>query len=824
MPRKAHRLMMAAAFGPLALASITVAHAAEAQAPAPDQAAQPDAGANSGLAEIIVTARKRVESAQSVPVAVTAISAQTLVQRDITSIEKIAAATPSLTVGHASNGSAAQVALRGIGSSSTSIGIEQSVATVVDGVYYGQGRVLEEGFFDLAGVEVLKGPQVLFFGKNATAGVISIKTADPTPTWQFRTKASYEFKAQQAQLEGVASGPLTDDLGLRVAVRGTKAWGGYYDNVSQPFAIRYPLSPTPSPTYTSYPTSSNQPGNREFLGRVTLKYQPSSALTDTLKASFDYNKANNSSYNYVAYNCLSGKTQINGYTCGFNFVTHQNNLPAEVAKNFPYAGDGSLYNRYKSAAATNNFNYDLDKVTITNVTNYNWNNNRWLCACEFNSSASSVWATENSSWQAFSNELRVLTHYDSPVNLMAGVLYQKTRRDFAQFVSYSYNNIPSQGINQYQDGTKSSYTRGETISGFAQAIWKIGPQVEFDAGVRYTHETKDSYFIQPYTSPTFIGVWPMGAASQVTAHQVFNNWSPDFSLTYKPLQDVMVYASYKTGYKSGGFSNGGIYSLASANPAADFVFNPETVQGFEGGIKSTLADHQLRLNLNLYSYKYKNLQTDYFDSVKVAFQTLTADATTKGVELEFEFAPRAVSGLNLHGSLNYNDATYSNFPVAPCFGGQSIAEGCNLTTAGTPIAAGGTGSRQNLTGKALGMAPHWTGTIGANYETPVGGNLKAGFNIDTRYSSSYLVSGFGEEFSRNPAYAVLDVGLRLGARDDNWQVALIGKNLTNKQYINGGVDAPLTGSGTGTANAVHADLMGFGALPRTVQISLTKNF
>ncbi|MFD2783565.1 TonB-dependent receptor plug domain-containing protein [Novosphingobium pokkalii] len=180
MPRKAHRLMVAAAFGPLALASITVAHAAETQAPAPDQVANAG-GDNSGLAEIIVTARKRVESAQSVPVAVTAISAQTLVQRDITSIEKIAAATPSLTVGHASNGSAAQVALRGIGSSSTSIGIEQSVATVVDGVYYGQGRVLEEGFFDLAGVEVLKGPQVLFFGKNATAGVISIKTADPTP-------------------------------------------------------------------------------------------------------------------------------------------------------------------------------------------------------------------------------------------------------------------------------------------------------------------------------------------------------------------------------------------------------------------------------------------------------------------------------------------------------------------------------------------------------------------------------------------------------------------------------------------------------------------
>jgi outer membrane receptor protein involved in Fe transport len=389
-----------------------------------------------------------------------------------------------------------------------------------------------------------------------------------------------------------------------------------------------PIRSRPRPARpTSYPTSSNQPGNREFLGRVTLKYEPSSALTDTLKASFDYNKANNSSYNYVAYNCPTGKTQINGYTCGYNFVTHQNNLPSEVAKNFPMPAMAA------STTATNpqpspTISTMISTRSITNVTNYNWNNNQWLCACEFNSSASSVWATENSSWQAFSNELRALTHYDSPVNLMASVLYQKTRRDFAQFVSYSYNNIPSRASTSTRTAPSRAIPAGRPFPALPGDL--EDRQVEFDAGVRYTHETKDSYFIQPYTSPTFIGVWPMGAASQVTAHQVFNNWSPDFSLTYKPLQDVMVYASYKTGYKSGGFSNGGIYSLASANPAADFVFNPETVQGFEGGIKSTLADHQLRLNLNIYSYKYKNLQTDYFDSVKVAFQTLTADATTKG--------------------------------------------------------------------------------------------------------------------------------------------------------------------------------------------------
>ena len=228
----------------------------------------------------------------------------------------------------------------------------------------------------------------------------------------------------------------------------------------------------------------------------------------------------------------------------------------------------------------------------------------------------------------------------------------------------------------------------------------------------------------------------------------------------------------------------------------------------------------MRLNLDAYSYKYKNLQVDFFDSTIDAFQTLTANAITKGVELDFEYAPRAVRGLNLHGSVNYNKAYYTSFPDAPCYAGQTPTEGCTETF-NTSTAAF---TRQNLNGVTLGMAPHLTGALGATYETDISGTMKAGFNVDARYSSSYLVSGFGEGFSRNPHYAVLDAGVRVGAQNDNWQFAVIGKNLTNRQYITGGVDGPNSGAGTGTATGVHADLFGFGAVPRTVEIQVTKNF
>lgn len=791
---------------------------------AQDAAPQEPQAATGGIQDIVVTARKRAESVQDVPVAVTALSAEMVQRQDLTSIEKIAARTPNLNVGRASNGSGAQLTLRGIGSSSTSIGIEQSVAVVVDGVYYGQGRIINEGFFDLGRVEILKGPQALFFGKNATAGVISLTSADPTDKPEFKARAGYEFKAQQAQVELVGSGPLTDTLGIRVAVRASKMWGGYYRNVANPVTYTtFDIADNSLEGHGATPAASEAPGEKELLGRVTLKWQPTDRLTATFKASGAYNKVNNSSWNYVAYNCPSGSSQLNGYACEKDFVTHQNNIPTDIAANFPFSqSDGQLYNRYKSYALTANIAYELDDVTLTSVTNYNWNNNRWACACDFQSSAAGTWATENSTYHAFSSELRALTTFDGPVNLMVGGLYQKTKRDFDQFIMFANIEDSTQSAaNRYLATTKTSFTDGETTALFGQVTWKVIPTVELAGGVRYTHETKDSFFTQPYNNAAVQSIFrdqndPDGLG-QIFANQSFNNWSPEASITWKPTQDILVYGAYKTAYKSGGFSNGGINSKFSADPLSDLTFDPERARGFEGGIKTTLADRQLRLNLGLYSYKYKDLQVDFFNSPIFAFQTLTADARTKGAELEFEFAPRSVDGLNIHGSINYNKASYTNFPQAPCYAGESQAEGCNI------VLAGG-GVRQNLNGKPLSVAPKWTGTIGASYDHAIGNGLMVGINADVRYSASYLASGFGNPDSRQSKYATLDAGIRIGAEDERWQVAVIGKNLTNRFYVTGVVDGPSTGGAAGGVTPVHADQLGFGTLPRTVMVQLSTKF
>ncbi|MEH6660410.1 MAG: TonB-dependent receptor [Parasphingorhabdus sp.] len=774
-----------------------------------------------GLQAIVVTARRREETVQSIPVSVQAITAEEIQQRDLSSLEKIAAATPNFTIARASNGAGAQLTLRGIGSSATSIGIEQSVAIVVDSVYYGQGRIINEGFFDLARVEVLKGPQSLFFGKNATAGVISLTTADPGLDPEYIGRVGYEFAAERAFAEAIISEPLTDTLGVRVAVRGSRMWGGYYKNQQQ--TIDYPtldVATGDTNPHTAAPAATKAPQERELIGRVTLKYEPDDRLTAKLKVSGSYNRTVGNGWNYVATNCPTGQTaNAPNYPCDGGFVTHQNDFPLDIAQDYPFArDDGALYNKYKSWAATGSLEYALDNVTISSITNYNWNNNKFACDCDFLSAG--VWATEDATYHAFSQELRALTDFDAPVNLMVGALYQKTKRNFYQAVMFAnLEDSTASAQNRYVAYSKESETEGETLSGYGQAMWQITPTLEATGGVRYIHETKESSFRQPYVNAGLQGLFlPASAAVNGTIYgdQTFNDWSPDFTLRWKPTDDIMLYGAYRVAYKSGGFSNSAINSALSPDPEGDLTFNPEKGKGYEIGIKSNLADNQLQANLTYYNYKYTDLQVDFFNSAIFAYITYNAgSARSEGVELELEYAPYSIPGLRLRGNLNYNEARYEDF-IAPCYGGQSIAAGCSLVVGGVPS--------QDLSGSPTSAAPDWTGTIGVSYETEVSSDLKFGTNIDMRYSDSYIASSFGDPGTKQNSYAILDAGLRIGAADDSWQLALIGKNLTNKFYFTGGGTAPSTGSGTGTAAAIPGDNIGYGAFPRTVTLQGTIRF
>src|SRR5262249_22922272 len=160
------------------------------------------------------------------------------------------------------------------------------------------------------------------------AGVISLTTADPGSKPELIARAAYEFESQQFRGELIGSTPITDTLGIRVAFRGSKMWDGYYKNVSTPLTYStLDIATGVTTPHTPQPAPRNEPGEKEYLGRITLKWTPTDRITDTVKISGDYNKVNNNSWNYVAFHCPTGVSQLDGFTCGDHFITHQNKIP-----------------------------------------------------------------------------------------------------------------------------------------------------------------------------------------------------------------------------------------------------------------------------------------------------------------------------------------------------------------------------------------------------------------------------------------------------------------------------------------------------------------
>jgi outer membrane receptor protein involved in Fe transport len=820
MPNFNRRVLPAALCSALSISPFVTANAQDTSSSQINRATAP-AG---GLEEVIVTSRKREESLQDAPLTVTVISKERIEKFDFTSLEKIAAMTPQYFVGRSSNGSGAQMTIRGIGSNSTSIGIEQSVAVIMDGVYYGAGRVLNEGMFDLGQIEVLKGPQSLFFGKNATAGVVSLTTARPTQEFEATARIYHEFEAEQTRYEGIVSGPITDTLSARLAVRHSDMRGGYFQNIStdQPFnALDVATGTIESDVAPAQ--NSDAPGEQETLARLSLAYEPTDNLSINLIASMTDNEVEQSSWNYTAFNCPGGVGAVNpNLRCGSNFFLAHNRMPSLLTNSLPYArANGELYNEYESTSFTAQVNYAFGQFELNSVTNYQENENTFGLTGDFQSWPSSTFATERNTWEAFSQEVRLQSSFDGAFDFMVGFLFQKTERQFDQWVSTGAapdfilaNSAAPDPSLVYVASVKDSFTDGETFSPFFELTYRLTDTVTLTGGARYVDESKDSEFVHPYNNPGLGGIWRTGEVA--VGNQDFDAWAPEATIAWQMNDDVSVYLAYKTAYKSGGFSNSGIFSADfMGGSASDFTFDEETAAGFEAGIKSTLLDNQLRLNASIYTYEYEDLQVDFFNSPTFAFITLNAgEAVTEGFEVDAEFAPRALAGLTLRGSVGYNEAEYDNF-IAPCWAGQTATQGCNTTVPGTNGTPG-----QDISGESTAMAPEWSASFGVSYDGFLTNGWGYGVALDGMYSDSYNASAFANPNSRIDSFTTINASLYLAGEDDVWQLQLLGKNLTDEHVVSGVVDGP----STPLPGGAYADQMGFTALPMTLALQFTYNY
>jgi iron complex outermembrane recepter protein len=755
---------------------------------------------------IIVTARSQQETLQEVPVAVSVISAATLQSARIDEAADIVGRVPALNVQIGGSGASAQISLRGVGSSNISNAFDSAVALNFDGVLVSTQRLLQSAFFDVAQVEVLKGPQSLYFGKAASAGVLSLRSAEPTTTWQGSGRASYEIEENGYTIGGFVSGPITDTLGIRVAAE--------YQDIAKYVQLQ-----------DDVPARNRDKGLTNFIGRVTLDWKPSSNFSANLK--LDYNQQRSDSLlQFTDVFCGGDGRPDPSLLAVFGIAfapTHDCNIRDS---RFPTPDGNAAINRVPTgtvgadrADISQSFNdtdiffgrltLDLrlsDSLKLTSITGYVDMDN------EYNDSFNSTGRLPNgapaglvapfkNTLEQFTQELRLISDYSGPFNFMLGAFYE----DRTTGLSTSQNAFnpslvlgPDPITGFTFDWFADRPIKSEAISLFGSVAIDLNEQWQLSGGLRWTDERKSTIIAFPYVHSFITTAFGAVASGFRTEPVPFtdNNISPEVVLRYTPNPDLNIYAAFKTGFKSGGVDNNllptgtivpGLNSPdpAVAEAAADALrFASETSIGGEIGFKSQLANRTVTLNAVAYYYVFENLQVQNFDPAIFNFDTTNAGAlTTRGVDIDFAwYTP--VDGLSIFGGFGLLDAEFTDTFFVPATG-------------------------DDLKGRRPARAPTFSGNVSLDWKTPVTSGLELGFNGNVAYTSSYITANGTRatfrEGVRNAngalnnlvqdGFFTLDGTVSIGASDGGWTLSLIGRNLTDKQWINTSGPAPFVGPG-----------------------------
>jgi iron complex outermembrane recepter protein len=720
------------------------------------------------LDEIIVSARKRDESLQNVPVTVSPISAAELENNNATDLSKVGELAPQVLIGRATNGTGGFLTIRGISSSATDAGLDQSVAVSIDGVPLSRGRIITSTVFDMQQIEILQGPQALFFGKNSPAGVISMHSNDPTDSFEAAVKAGFEFQADERYVEGFISGPLTSTLKARLALHSSQMTG-WIRNVAGP--LPDPLRPTLA-TLPGAIQGITGPGSRELAGRLTLQWSPSENFDANLKLTYDKERLNAMDA-YAEMYCLPPRTApviagraLPGADCDKNMVRAETAAAPYYIVNFPHANGGVPYADSKVFLAALNLNWRFDHSSLASTTGYYKQSYSGTNTADF-SPLALIWSSQAERYELLTQELRLNTDLEGPINYAGGVYFEHSRRPWANWPDVFHGGLNTTS-NNWASWENAAYVKTDSYSAFAQVRWNITPTTELAAGARYTNDKKDGDFVNNSIGVTGSSLLPAGRV--LSPHYSNSNVSPEVTLAWHPALKQTLYVGYKTGYKSGGLSTGA--TISSTATVDNLKFGPEKSKGFEVGYKSDLLQDTLRLDITGYSYKYDGLQVASFFAPTISFNIGNAAAArTEGVTASTEWL--ATNKLTLSGNLGYNRARFLDYRDAACYSGQTAALGC---VAGTP-------AKQDLTGVAPVRAPDLTYNLGADYKTNLLAGWTADFSISGTHTSSYQAATDNSPGGIQEGFWRLNAAVHLKTASEKFRLSLIGRNLNNSYSL-----------------------------------------
>ena len=760
------------------------------------------------IEEVVVTARNEEESLLEVPVAITAIDRETLDLFRIDEATDLLSRVPALTVTVGGSGASAQVNLRGVGSSSISNAFDSAVALNYDGISVSTQRLLQTAFFDVEQVSVLKGPQALFFGKAASAGVLALRSAEPTEEWEYGAKSSYEFEEEGTTFGGYISGPLTETLGFRFAAE--------YQDIDKYLEVD-----------DIVPTRNPDRGLENLISRVTFDWSPNDRVNANLK--LNYNRQRSETLNGLA-DIFCGADGLPdpsviiggafGGTPGIDLFlpTHDCDLDdgrfigvdgSALIDTVPVGSPGQGVDISQAFNDTDIFfgrlrvDADLsENFALTVLTGYldlenEYNDSFNATGQNPDGSPAGLVAPFENTLEQVTLEIRLRSNFDGPFNFQLGTFMEE--REIGLTTSQNALNPSLLGIfgPPFGPDPVTGFTfdwladrpiDAEALSFFISGEYRLAERWELSGGLRWTDEEKSTSIAFPYVH-TALGAFGAVASGFSTADIDFedDNLAPEVVLRWFPTDDVSLYAAYKSGFKSGGLDNNTLPTtgtvladLNSNDPAVRdaavqlLTFDSETSDGYELGLRSRLLDQTLMLNVTAFRFVYEDQQVQLFNPALFGFDTFNAgELTTSGVEIDWAWAT-PIEGVTLFGAWGFLNAEVTDDFI--------------------------TASGQNLDGRDAGNAPSYSGNISLVWERPITDAFLLRVSPNLFISDSYIAGGSSRDTFdpvTNPlgdieqgSYTTWDLNVSLVSLDSAWRVSLIATNLTDEQIINGGGPAP----------------------------------
>lgn len=735
------------------------------------------AWANGELEEIVVTAQKRAESVADVPISISVVTGNQLRSYGINNLEQLSYSVPNLKI--TQTALANRIAIRGIASGDNK-GFEQSVAMFVDGIYYGRDQLVRLPLVDLERVEVLRGPQPTLFGKNAIAGAISVVTRKPTKEFEASVDALHEFEHNESKLTGVLSGPLNDSVGARLVAnyRDIKGW------------------------MTNTTQNRKEPHVKENYVRGALDFDSGSPLTANLKLEYADFK-------------IKGQSREVFNPVGTYSATFAGPLAVETNLDYNRQDNGYESSNHVSNAVLT-LNYALGENTLTSVTGYLDYGVRELIDVDFSPVNLLDGTNQQEDYKQWSQELRITSPASGRFNYIAGAYYQKTDLGVSDHTLFNKTFLGfGPPFNALGDTSNDrDFSQGSKLwSVFAQGEFALTDRARLTLGVRYNDEAKNG------SRTLVIGRGPLSTAAlpvvigtfralNIEAHSVAGSFSessfnPMANVKFDVTDHVMLYATYARGTKAGGFdirSNSLPTSTTVAKPGA-FRFEAEKADNVEAGIRYNRSD--LSLHLSVYDTKYKNLQTNVFDGTLNFNVRNAASATTKGVEADGRVALNDY--WTLSGSAAYLDFKFDDFKNGQCYFQQ------------VPSANGFC----DYSGKRNALTPEWTGNVALDYRQPLSSSLMFGFGVNVDYSSSFIAAANLDPRMVQNAFEKYGARVAVGAPDGRWEIAIVGRNLSDVRILQTASAMPLATTITKNTGIAYNGIFD---RPRTVALTASMKF